>query len=82
MQSPNDVERRLTAGARRFVPAGGTLIEQGIPVVFILLKGKLFAWLKPRRGPEREIARLNAGSWECGSSLNWGVDFPSVYTKL
>ena len=35
----DDVEWMLTAGARRFVPAGGVLIEQGVPVdaVFILL---------------------------------------------
>ncbi|HEX6904270.1 MAG TPA: cyclic nucleotide-binding domain-containing protein [Thermoanaerobaculia bacterium] len=59
----DDVEWMLTAGSRRFVPAGGTLIEQGVPVeaVFILLEGRLAVWLKPRRGPEREIARLNAG---------------------
>ena len=59
----DDIEWMLKAGSRRFVPAGGTLIEQGIPVdaVFILLEGKLAVWLKPRRGPEREIARLNAG---------------------
>lgn len=59
----DDVEWMLAAGARRFIPAGGTLIEQGVPVdaVFILLEGKLSVWLKPRRGPEREIARLNAG---------------------
>jgi CRP/FNR family transcriptional regulator, cyclic AMP receptor protein len=59
----DDVEWMLAAGARRFVPAGNTLIEQGIPVdaVFILLEGKLAVWLKSRRGPEREIARLNAG---------------------
>ncbi len=29
--------------------------------VFILLEGKLAVWLRSRRGPEREIARLNAG---------------------
>ena len=59
----DDIEWMLTAGTRRFVPAGGTLIEQGVPVdaVFILLEGKLAVWLKSRRGPEREIARLNAG---------------------
>jgi CRP/FNR family transcriptional regulator, cyclic AMP receptor protein len=59
----DDLEWMLTAGARRFIPAGGTLIEQGVPVdaVFILLEGRLAVWLKPRRGPEREIARLNAG---------------------
>jgi CRP/FNR family transcriptional regulator, cyclic AMP receptor protein len=59
----DDVEWMLTAGTKRFVPAGGVLIEQGIPVdaVFILLEGKLAIWLRSRRGPEREIARLNAG---------------------
>jgi CRP/FNR family transcriptional regulator, cyclic AMP receptor protein len=59
----DDVEWMLAAGAKRFVPAGVTLIEQGVPVdaVFILLEGRLGVWLKGRRGPEREIARLNAG---------------------
>src|SRR5215216_547978 len=59
----DDVEWMLAAGARRFVPAGGTLIEQGVPVdaVFILLEGKLAVWLRGKRGPERELARLNAG---------------------
>jgi CRP/FNR family cyclic AMP-dependent transcriptional regulator len=59
----DDVEWMLNAGAKRFVPAGGVLIEQGVPVdaVFILLEGKLAVWLRTRRGPEREIARLNAG---------------------
>jgi len=59
----DDVEWMLTAGARRFLPAGATLIEQGVPVdaVFILLEGRLGVWLKGRRSPEREIARLNAG---------------------
>src|SRR5215208_5647617 len=59
----DDVEWMLIAGSRRLIPAGGTLIEQGVPVdaVFILIEGKLAVWLKPRRGPEREIARLNAG---------------------
>jgi CRP/FNR family cyclic AMP-dependent transcriptional regulator len=39
------------------------LIEQGVPVedLYILLEGRLAVWLKPRRGPEKEIARLNAG---------------------
>ena len=57
-----DVEWMLAKGAKRFVPAGGILIEQGVPVdaVFILLEGKLAVWLKGKRGPEREIARLNA----------------------
>jgi CRP-like cAMP-binding protein len=59
----DDIEWMLTAGARRFVPAGGTLIQQGVPVdaVFILLEGRLAVWLQGRKGPEREIARLNAG---------------------
>jgi CRP/FNR family transcriptional regulator, cyclic AMP receptor protein len=59
----DDVEWMLKAGARRFVPAGGGIIEQGVPVdsVFILLEGKLAVWLKGRRSPEKEIARLNAG---------------------
>jgi CRP/FNR family cyclic AMP-dependent transcriptional regulator len=59
----DDVEWMLAKGAKRFVPAGGPLIEQGVPVdaVFILLEGRLAVWLKGKRGPEREIARLNAG---------------------
>src|SRR5262245_53625054 len=59
----DDVEWMLAAGAKRFVPAGITLIEQGVPVdaVFILLEGRLSVWLKGRQGPEREVARLNAG---------------------
>jgi CRP/FNR family cyclic AMP-dependent transcriptional regulator len=59
----DDVEWMLRAGTKRFVPAGGVLIDQGLPVdsVFILLEGKLAVWLRPRRGPERELARLNAG---------------------
>jgi len=59
----DDVEWMLTAGARRFIPTGGILIEQGVPVdaVFVLLEGRLAVWLKSRKGPEREIARLNAG---------------------
>jgi CRP/FNR family cyclic AMP-dependent transcriptional regulator len=59
----DDVEWMLRSGAKRFVPAGATLIEQGVPVdaVFILLEGRLAVWLKGRRSPEREIARLNAG---------------------
>lgn len=58
-----DIEWMLTAGTKRFVPEGNVLIEQGVAsdFVFILLDGKLAVWLKPRRGPEREIARLNAG---------------------
>lgn len=59
----DDVEWMLAAGTRRFVPARRTLIEQGVPVdaVFILLEGKLAVWLRSRKGPEMEIARLNAG---------------------
>jgi CRP-like cAMP-binding protein len=59
----DDVEWMLGTGVKRFVPAGHVLIEQGVPVdaVFILLEGRLAVWLKSRRGPEREIARLNAG---------------------
>ena len=59
----DDVEWMLTAGAKRFVPAGGVLIQQGVPVdaVFILLEGTLAVRLKSRRGPERELARLSAG---------------------
>jgi CRP/FNR family cyclic AMP-dependent transcriptional regulator len=59
----DDVEWMLRAGAKRFVPAGGVLIEQGIPVdsVFILLEGSLAVRLRPRRGPERDLARLKAG---------------------
>lgn len=59
----DDVEWMLGAGKRRFVPAGEVVIEQGVPVdaVFILLEGGLAVWLRPRKGPEREIARLHAG---------------------
>ena len=59
----DDVEWMLRAGTKRFVPAGGVLIEQGVSVdsVFILLEGKLAVWLRPKRGSERELARLNAG---------------------
>jgi CRP-like cAMP-binding protein len=59
----DDVEWMLGAGARRFVPAGQIIIEQGVPVdaVFILLEGRLSVWLRPRKSPEREIAQLNAG---------------------
>jgi len=59
----DDVEWMLAKGAKRFLPAGSTLIEQGVPVdaVFILLEGRLGVWLKGGRGAEREIARLNAG---------------------
>src|SRR5436305_10719963 len=59
----DDVEWMLTAGTKRFVPAGGVLIQQGVPVdaLFILLEGTLAVWLKSRSGPERELARLSAG---------------------
>jgi CRP/FNR family cyclic AMP-dependent transcriptional regulator len=59
----DDVEWMLRAGAKCSIPPGGVLIEQGVPVdsVFILLEGRLAVWLQPRRGPEREIAHLNAG---------------------
>lgn len=58
-----DIEWMLTAGTKRFLREGSVLIEQGVAseAVFILLEGRLAVWLKPRRGPEREIARLNAG---------------------
>src|SRR4051794_19401253 len=59
----DDVEWMLTAGAKRFVPAGVVLIQQGVPVapVFILLEGRLAVRLPPPRESEKEIARLNAG---------------------
>ncbi|HVT18279.1 MAG TPA: cyclic nucleotide-binding domain-containing protein [Thermoanaerobaculia bacterium] len=59
----DDVEWILKAGSKSVVPAGAVLIEQGIALdaVFILLEGRLGVWLHGRRGPEREIARLNAG---------------------
>lgn len=59
----DDVEWMLRTGMKRFVPAGGVLIEQGVhsDSVFILLDGKLAVWLKPKRGAERQIATLNAG---------------------
>ncbi len=59
----DDVEWMLTAGTKRFVPADVVLIQQGVPVdsVFILLEGRLAVRLAPRKGPEKEIARLNAG---------------------
>lgn len=58
-----DIEWMLTAGTKRVVAEGSVLIEQGVAsdFVFILLEGRLAVLLKPRRGPEREIARLNAG---------------------
>jgi len=59
----DDVEWMLTAGAKRFVPAGGVVIEQGVAAdaLFILLEGKLAVWLRPRRSAERQLATLNAG---------------------
>ena len=59
----DDVEWMLRAGRKRALRHGEVLIEQGVPVadVYILLEGHLAVWLKPRRGPEKEIARLNAG---------------------
>src|SRR3982750_2929440 len=64
----DDVEWMLTAGTRRFVPAGGVLIQQGVPVdaVFLLLGGGPAPWVRgrrgrSRRGTERELARLSAG---------------------
>jgi len=42
-----------------------------VPVdsVSILLDGRLAVWLRPRRGAEREIARLNAGEIVGGMSF-------------
>jgi CRP-like cAMP-binding protein len=59
----DDVEWMLRAGRKRPLREGEVLIEQNVPVadVFILLEGRLAVWLKPRRGPEKDIARLNAG---------------------
>jgi CRP/FNR family transcriptional regulator, cyclic AMP receptor protein len=59
----DDVEWMLAHGTKRSVPEQGVLIQQGVvsDSVFIVLEGRLAVWLKPRRGPEREIARLNAG---------------------
>lgn len=59
----DDVEWMLKVGTKRSVPAGGVLIQQGVPVdaVLILLEGRLAVWLKGRQGPEREIARLSTG---------------------
>ena len=59
----DDVEWMLTAGTRRFVPAGGVVIEQGVAADarFIFLEGKLAVWLRPRRGAEKQLATLNAG---------------------
>jgi len=59
----DDVEWMLGAGRRLLVPRGASVIEQGVAsdAVFILLEGRLAVWLKGKTGPEREIARLNAG---------------------
>ncbi|HEX6862052.1 MAG TPA: cyclic nucleotide-binding domain-containing protein [Thermoanaerobaculia bacterium] len=59
----DDVEWMLANGAARTLPEQGVLIQQGVvsDSVFIVLEGRLAVWLKPRRGPEREIARLGAG---------------------
>jgi CRP-like cAMP-binding protein len=59
----DDIEWMLKAGRKRPVRAGEVLIQQGVPVdaVFILLEGRLAVWLQPRKGPERELARLQAG---------------------
>jgi bacteriocin-type transport-associated protein len=59
----DDLEWMLKAGRKRSLQAGEVLIRQGVPVdeVYILLEGRLAVWLQPRRGPEREIARLQAG---------------------
>ncbi|HKI01921.1 MAG TPA: cyclic nucleotide-binding domain-containing protein [Thermoanaerobaculia bacterium] len=59
----DDVEWMLKTGSRRFVPAGATVIEQGVPVdaVFILLEGSLAVWLRSKGRPERDLARLSAG---------------------
>lgn len=59
----DDLEWMLKAGRKRPVREGEVLIRQGVPVdeVFILLEGRLAVWLQLRRGPEREIARLQAG---------------------
>jgi CRP-like cAMP-binding protein len=59
----DDVEWMLKAGRKRAVQASEVIIRQGVPVdaVFILLEGNLAVWLEPRRGPQRELARLQAG---------------------
>jgi CRP/FNR family cyclic AMP-dependent transcriptional regulator len=59
----DDVEWMLRAGRKRALREGEVLIEQGVPVeeVYFLLDGRLAVWLKPKRGAEKEIARLNAG---------------------
>jgi len=59
----DDIEWMLRAGRKRTLREGEILIEQGVPVedLYILLEGRLAVWLKPRRGPDKEIAKLNAG---------------------
>lgn len=59
--SDEDVEWLVDHGESRTVPAGATLIRQGVEIdaLFILLEGRLSVWLAGRG--EREIARLNAG---------------------
>lgn len=59
----DDVEWMLKNGRKLTLPEQSVLIQQGVvsDSVFIVLEGKLAVWLKPRRGPEREIARLGAG---------------------
>ncbi len=61
--SDDDLEWMLKAGRKRSLQKDDVLIRQGVPVedVYILLEGKLAVWLKLRKGPEREIARLQAG---------------------
>lgn len=61
--SDDDLEWMLKAGRKRSLQEGEVLIRQGVPVedVYILLEGKLAVWLTLRIGPEREIARLQAG---------------------
>jgi len=61
--SDDDLEWMLKAGRKRPLQEGDVLIRQGVPVedVYILLEGRLAVWLTLRRGPEREIARLQAG---------------------
>lgn len=59
----DDVEWMLRAGRKRNLREGEVLIQQGVPVdeVYFLLEGRLAVWLKTRRGPDKEIARLQAG---------------------
>ena len=59
----DDIEWMLKAGRKRAVRGGEVLIAQGVAVdaVFILLEGGLAVRLRRGRGPERELARLQAG---------------------